>query len=211
VTAEGNQQESRAEEEKKKKILNLTEAWKKMYFESEGTLSKAVDEYVASDSFTEFLEEMGKQYLTMYKATSHNMDRFLANNPIPTKKDIARVCELVVDVEDKVDHLEQDFNGNMAGLASSLIRLVDFQMVLKDEILAVRQEVKALHELMIAMQAGPAGSGGEKTALRRDNRQNLDLVKEKTDSGSIQGQEKETPPKPPARPRSRSKQAPDKK
>ena len=79
-----------------------------MYFESEEALLQAVDEYVAGDSFTEILEQMGSQYLAMYKATNHNMDRFFDNHPLPTKKDLARVCELVITVEEKVDHLEDD-------------------------------------------------------------------------------------------------------
>ena len=64
--------------------------------------------------------------MSFYKATNQNMDRFFANHPMPTKKDIARVCELVVAVEEKVDNLESDLSANMAGLASNLIRLGGF-------------------------------------------------------------------------------------
>jgi polyhydroxyalkanoic acid synthase PhaR subunit len=157
VTAEANQKNSQAQGEDKKGIHAITDAWKKMYYESEEVLARSMDEYVAGQSFTDLLEQMGNQYLTAYQATTHNTDRLFANNPLPTKKDIARVCELVIAVEEKVDHLESDFNGNMAGMASSLIRLVDFQVVLKDELLTIHKEVDSMRSQLIQMQEKISG------------------------------------------------------
>ena len=84
----------------------------------------------------------------------------------------------------------------MAGLASSLIRLVDYQMVLKDEILAVRQEVQSLHKLIMAMQAGQNVSSGATADLKENANQNLELVKDK-DTSPKKGRTQATPPKPP--------------
>lgn len=195
MAAEENQKKSQTEEEKRKAMLNLAEAWKKMYFETEGSLSKSIDEYVAGDSFTELLEQMGSQYLAMYKATNQNMDRFFDNHPLPTKKDLARVCELVITVEEKVDSLESDIAANMAGLASSLIRLVDFQVVLKDEILAIRREVQSLQEQLLPRQ--------EKKAEVKVPRPPADKP------GDLP--EGEAPPAKPPRPRNRTKPTQTKK
>ncbi|MEQ8235913.1 MAG: hypothetical protein ABRQ23_03960 [Syntrophomonadaceae bacterium] len=156
VTAEESRKKTQGQEEMQKQMLDFTEAWKKLYFETESAFAKAVEEYVSTDSFSDILQDFGKQYLAMYKSTSQNIDRFFDNHPLPTKKDIARICELVVDVEEKVDQLESDFNTNMAGLASSLIRLVDFQVALKDEMLAIRKEMLSLQKNLVQMQGKAA-------------------------------------------------------
>jgi len=156
VTAEESQKKTQGQEDMQKQMLDFTEAWKKLYFETESAFAKSVEEYVSTDSFSEILQDFGKQYLAMYKSTSQNIDRFFDNHPLPTKKDIARICELVVDVEEKVDQLENDFNTNMAGLASSLIRLVDFQVALKDEMLAIRKEMLSLQKNLVQMQGKAA-------------------------------------------------------
>jgi len=157
VTSEENRKQSNGGEEKQQKIPNLADAWKKIYFESEEALAQSINEYVAGQSFTDFLEQMGSQYLSFYKATNQNMDRFFANNPMPSKKDMARVAELVVAVEEKVDNLDSDLSANMAALATNLIKLVDFQVVLKDELLALRQDVHSIQKQIIQMQGKKDG------------------------------------------------------
>lgn len=151
MTAEGDRVKSRSGEEKKQEIPNLVEAWKKIYFESEDALARAIDDYVAGQSFTDFLEQMGSQYLSMYKSSTQNMDRFFANNPVPTKKDIARVAELVVSVEEKVDNFDSEISANMNTLAVNLIKLVDFQTVMKDELIALRQDIQSLQKHMLTL------------------------------------------------------------
>lgn len=180
-----------------KEYPDLTELWKKLYFQNEGAMAKAVEEYVAGQSFTDLLEQFGNQYLSMYKAATHNMDRIFTNNPMPSKKDIARVCELVLAVEEKVENLDSDMASNMGGLASSLIRLVDFQVVLKDELIAMRQEVQSLQNQLQQMQAKSAGSAVAGAAGN--------------DSGgqieSVKPQEPKKAPRKPAQPRARKKAA----
>jgi len=201
MTAEKTQKKSQAEEENKQAILKISEAWKKMYFESESALARSIDEYVAGQSFTDSLEQMGSQYLSMYKAANQNMDRFFANHPMPTKKDIARVCELVIAVEEKVDHLEGDLSANMAGLASSLIKLVDFQVVLKEEIMAIRGEVQSMQEQLLQMRENKAGLTAQSLTVDKPADQSAGEVA----SNLAQEENKQTPPITPPRPRSRTK------
>ena len=201
-----------------KKLPNLTDAWKKIYFESEEVLARSIDEYVAGQSFTDFLEQMGSQYLSFYKATNQNMDRFFANNPMPSKKDIARVAELVVAVEEKVDNLESDLSANMAALAVNLIKLVDFQVVLKDELLALRQDVHAIQSQILLMQAKKDETmatlkenlAAEVPARRRNKGKPGDLLEEEKKPILPKEDNKNAPAEPPARQPRRSKKASDK-
>jgi len=165
VAAEKNQEKEQASEDKQKQILDLAEAWKKMYFDTEATLAKAVDEYVAGDSFTAFLEKMGTEYLSMYKTQNQNVERFFANSPIPSKKDIARVAELVLNVEEKVDNLDLGISAGFSRLAENMSTLVDFQAVLRDELITLRQEVQLLQQ-QLQEASRPLSSGTEKPTAR---------------------------------------------
>lgn len=214
MTAEGDRIKSRDGENKKQEIPNLAEAWKKIYFESEEALARAIDDYVAGQSFTDFLEQMGSQYLSLYKTTTQNMDRFFANHPMPTKKDIARVAELVVAVEEKVDDFDSEFSANMNTLAVNLIKLVDFQNVMKDELTALRQDVKSLQKQIMIMNekadqnmaSAAAKDNPAQVPVRRRNKEKQgDMLKEEGNS-ILPDQDKAQPSaKAPARPKNRSK------
>ncbi len=158
--AADEQGKKKSEDDKQKEILDFAEAWKRMYFDTENNLAKAVDEYVAGDSFTAFLEKMGAEYLSLYKTSNQNVERFFANSPVPSKKDVARVAELVINIEEKVDNLDMGVSAGLNSLAASIMRLVDFQAVLKDEVISLRQDVQAVQKQLQAMQptTGPVGT-----------------------------------------------------
>ncbi|MCX5780961.1 MAG: hypothetical protein NTV45_09120, partial [Firmicutes bacterium] len=136
-----------------------------------------------------------------------------------TKKDIARVCELVIAVEEKVDNLENDFNGNMASLASSLIRLVEFQGVLKDDLWTIHEEVKAIQRQLLQAQGNKAGSSGPEdktvakvaTELPQSEQKGARPAEEVQSNPGLEQTKPTTPTPPPPRPRSRSKQTQPKK
>ncbi len=167
MATEKNREKDSPKEDKQKQILDFAEAWKKMYFDSEATLAKAVDEYVAGDSFTSFLEKMGAEYLSFYKTNNQNMERFFANSPVPSKKDIARVAELVINIEEKVENLDMGVSAGFNSLAENMMRLVEFQAVLKDEIISLRQEVQALQkQLQSERPLASSGDGKQVTRTR---------------------------------------------
>ena len=163
-------QDRKENEDKLRQILDFAEAWKKMYFETETTLAKAIDDYVASDSFTSFLEKMGAEYLSLYKTSNQNMERFFANSPVPSKKDVARVAELVINIEEKVDTLDVEVSAGLNSVASSMMKLIEFQGVLKDEMIALRQEVQSLQKQLKAMQTTAGAAGTEKPVRSRSRK-----------------------------------------
>lgn len=152
-----------------KRMPDAIQLLKNMYFQSEEAWTRAVKEFVGSQSFIPILEQISGQYLSLYKATSQNMDRYLANYPIATKKDIARIAELVVSVEDKVDNLESQMSDNISSLAASLIKLVDYQSSLKNELSGLRQDIRILQEKVLATdpEAERRETSGEKTDAPR--------------------------------------------
>ncbi len=135
------------------KVPDLLELWKKMYFKSEETCSNVSKEFVASKTFVDMLDRARDQYLSYHKLSEQFLDQYYANNPAPSKKDVARVAELVIALEDKIDNLDIQITDNVNLIAKSLIKLVDFQKPLKDESTQFRQEISSLNEKLDRISA----------------------------------------------------------
>ncbi len=164
------QGKKKSKEDKQKEILDFTEAWKKMYFDTETNLAKAIDEYVAGDSFTALLEKMGAEYLSLYKTNNQNMERFFNNSPVPTKKDVARVAELVINIEEKVDNLDMQVSAGLNSLAANIMKLVEFQAVMKEEIISLHEDVQAVQKQLQAMQPVNEPAGTDKPVRSRSRK-----------------------------------------
>ena len=74
------------------------------------------------------------------------MDQYLEANPLPSKKDIARIAELVIGLEDKVDDFDLHFSDNITSITSSMIKLVDFQEQMKQEIAALKEQTANINK-----------------------------------------------------------------
>lgn len=134
------------ESEEKVSMPDFVELWKELYFNAEDSWASATREFIASKSFIEMLDQIRDQYLSFYKVSRQNMDKYLEGNPLPSKKDIARIAELIIGMEDKIDNLDLHFYENINMLTSSLIKLVDFQEVVKQEILALNKETASINK-----------------------------------------------------------------
>ncbi len=128
------------------KVPDLVELWKKIYFQTEDACAAVSKEFVASKTFIDMLDQARDQYLSYHKLSEQFLDQYYANNPVPSKKDIARVAELVIALEDKVDNLDIQITDNINIMAKSLIKLVDFQKDLKNETMQLRHEIWGWHE-----------------------------------------------------------------
>lgn len=204
MATDKNREKESPKEDKQKQILDFAEAWKKMYFDSEATLAKAIDEYVAGDSFTSFLEKMGAEYLSFYKTNNQNMERFFANSPVPSKKDIARVAELVINIEEKVENLDMGMSAGFNSFAENMMRLVEFQAVLKDEIISLRQDVQALHK-QLQSERPLASTGDGKPVSRTRSRKTESSSPQEDINNAVAKNDADTNAGDMARPRTRKK------
>lgn len=128
------------------KVPDLLELWKKMYFKTEEACAGISKEFVASKTFVDMLDQARDQYLSYHKLSEQSLDQYYENCPVPSKKDIARVAELVIALEDKVDNLDIQLSDNVNIMAKSLIKLVDSQKSSKDEAVQLRQDIRSLHD-----------------------------------------------------------------
>ena len=86
------------------------EVWREMYDANERAWSTALEEAMNS---TEFRESSGKLLETMLaaqKSVRNNMRTYLETMNVPTREDIARLGELVIGLEEKIDQLTDRFD-----------------------------------------------------------------------------------------------------
>jgi polyhydroxyalkanoic acid synthase PhaR subunit len=166
---------------------DMIELWKKIYFKSEEAYANLGKEIVSSNSFVQMLDQVRDQYLSNYKLSSQNLDKFFEVNPIASKKDIARIAELVIALEDKLDNLDLQFSDNLNSMVKSLVKLVDFQQSLKNENALLRQEIltliSKLDQINKALQTLPVEKAGTDTAAKKKSKSKNASANANTDEG----------------------------
>ena len=93
-------------------IPDMAELWKEMYFTTEGDWAKTMKSFISTETFVAMLDKTLEQYLAMSKISRQQMDKFSEKGVVPSKKDIARVAELVISLEEKIDMMEFQFFDN---------------------------------------------------------------------------------------------------
>lgn len=144
-------QESKAKQKQAEPGTNINmpdivELWKELYFNAEESWASATRELIASKSFIQILDQIRDQYLSFYKVSQQNTDQYMEVNPLPSKKDIARIAELIIGLEDKVDNFDLHFSNNISKITSSMIKLVEFQEVMKQEIAELKQQTASINK-----------------------------------------------------------------
>ena len=123
-------------------VPDLAELWKEMYFQAEATWADAVRQFASTKMFTQSLNNLMEQYLSMEKIKRQSVDLYMENTAVPSKKDVARVAELVVSLEEKVDNIEFESHRNMQSMVDSLVKLVDIQEQIKKEFVSYHESLK---------------------------------------------------------------------
>jgi ribosomal protein L12E/L44/L45/RPP1/RPP2 len=107
------------------------EVWRQLYDANERTWSAALEQAMGSPEFGESSGKLLETMLAAQKTVRDNMRTYLETMNVPTREDIARLGELVIGLEEKVDQIA-------------------------DRLDAIEQAVRAVP----AGPAGPAGKTG---------------------------------------------------
>ncbi len=84
--------------------LQLATQW---YNATSGPFSNFVGDLIEREEFLEPSSRFLQSYASFYKVFKHNSEEYLKNLQIPVRSDITRVAGLVVNLEDKVDKIEE--------------------------------------------------------------------------------------------------------
>lgn len=83
--------------------------FKEWYEATSGTWAEVVDDMLSSEKFIESASPFLEVYATFTKTLHRANEEYFKNLQLPTRSDLARVAELVVTLEDKVDKIEDAF------------------------------------------------------------------------------------------------------
>ncbi|HBQ27101.1 MAG TPA: hypothetical protein DD791_11960 [Syntrophomonas sp.] len=143
---ESSAKQKQAEAKTNVSMPDIVELWKELYFNAEESWADATKELITSKGFIQVLDQIRDQYLSFHKVSQQNIDQYLEANPLPSKKDIARIAELIIGLEDKVDNFDLNFSNNILKITSSMIKLVEFQELMKQEIAELKQQTASINK-----------------------------------------------------------------
>jgi polyhydroxyalkanoic acid synthase PhaR subunit len=94
--------------------------FKQWYEATNETWSTLVGNIIGSENFMEVSSEFLKSYASFYAALRRANEEYFRNLQLPTRSDIARVAELVINLEDKVDRIDSTLEDFEDGAGSNL-------------------------------------------------------------------------------------------
>jgi polyhydroxyalkanoic acid synthase PhaR subunit len=78
------------------------------------TWSKLVEQYIGSEQFMETSTPFLESYASFFKTFRRANEEFFQNLQLPTRSDIARIAELVIAMEEKVDQLDDTLDNSQS-------------------------------------------------------------------------------------------------
>ncbi len=90
---------------------------KQWYDATSETWATVIGDIIGTERFMESSSQFMESYTSFYRTFRRANEEFFGNLQLPTRSDIARVAELVIEVEDKVEQIEdalEDFENNYA-------------------------------------------------------------------------------------------------
>ncbi len=153
------------------------ETWRQLYEANERTWNASLEEAMNRPEFSTSSGKMLETMLAGQKAVRDNMRSFLESMNVPTREDIARLGELVVGLEEKIDQitdrmdpLEAAILGlkpeSLAGLEAKIDRVADRLGSLEDTIRGMESEPAAKVPERVVAKAKPVSGQDDPGAAK---------------------------------------------
>ncbi len=113
---------------------NLYEVWKDFYFQT----SNSIDEKVKEDFPSQGVGQVLEMNLLFKKMLDEMTERYLESVNIPTRNDLASISSLIVNVDSKVDELED--------LVEDIKLTQEPSQSLQRDLAGVKKDVKSLDQ-----------------------------------------------------------------
>ncbi|BAU29264.1 polyhydroxyalkanoic acid synthase PhaR subunit [Aneurinibacillus soli] len=94
--------------------------WKDMYDKTESHWSKAVDESMRKEDFSEWMGQFLSMYLQYQNMIKQSTENYLEQANMPSRADISNLASLIVNLEAKVDDLEEMIEEDLAHQINNL-------------------------------------------------------------------------------------------
>lgn len=103
-------------------FLDPFAVWKNMYDKTEAKWNEVLHETMQKEGFSEWLGQVQNAYLQYQQLVQKSTDNYLKQVNIPTRDEISNVASLIINLEEKVENLDQKIEDELlANSASSEI------------------------------------------------------------------------------------------
>ena len=94
-----------------------------MYERTEKAWQNTIQDTLGKESFSEGLGQVQSNYLHYQEMINNYTDVYLKQANIPTRDEIANVASLVINLEDKIDNIDNQFYENSETLTKEINQL----------------------------------------------------------------------------------------
>jgi polyhydroxyalkanoic acid synthase PhaR subunit len=98
------------------------DTWRQLYDANERAWTSALEQAMGSPDFEESSGKMLETMLAAQKSVRDNMRTYLETMNVPTREDIARLGELVIGLEEKVDQVADRLDAIEAAVGAKVAR-----------------------------------------------------------------------------------------
>ena len=97
--------------------------WKDMYEHTEKAWHDIIQDTLGKESFAEGLGQIQSSYLQYHEMISNSTEAYLKQANIPSRDEIANVASLVINLENKIDQIDDQFYENSETVTKEINQL----------------------------------------------------------------------------------------
>ncbi|MDF2946863.1 MAG: polyhydroxyalkanoic acid synthase, PhaR subunit [Bacillales bacterium] len=154
--------------------LDPYKVWKDMYDNSEKYWGKVLNETMAKEEYAKWMSSLLDMNLFFNKWYQDATKVYFESSQVPTKEDFSRIAKLVINVEDKVDHLEDLLEGitdtkNNDELDMKVSKLEKKIATLEEALIQISQLTKIQSENVSLLNSIYTSSSSKKTRTKKNS------------------------------------------
>ena len=127
--------------------------WKDMYEQTEKAWHDVIQDTLGKESFSEGLGQIQSNYLQYHEVISNLTDAYFKQTNIPTRDEVANVASLIINLEDKVDKMDDQLYENNETVTNEINELKHAADNLTKKLDNILEAIAALDKKIEAGQA----------------------------------------------------------
>ena len=127
--------------------------WKDMYEHTEKAWHDVIQDTLGKESFSEGLGQVQSSYLKYHEMISNFTEAYFKQANIPTRDEVANVATLVINLENKIDNIDDQLYENSETATNEIIQLKRTVGNLEKKIDKILEAIAALDKKIVTDEA----------------------------------------------------------
>lgn len=140
--------------------------WKNIYDQTESSWSDIIQQSMKKEAFSEGMGETLNQFLQFQELSRKMTESYLEQMNVPSRDEVANVASLVINLEEKIDRLEEGFEEDLEKLNNEKeIGQLRKSMTNLDK--KMDKILQAIEKLNVKEQPAPIGTSANETKVKK--------------------------------------------